>query len=182
MRRQVSGAAALFLFLALPAIAQADQGADSVTASVPARKPVHHLNPSIRIGARVQGTLISGPTLQGTVLAPFTMDSQRIALCLEPGQGCSGASDLGAATIEVADLTSLRVRGSSRNAGGYLGFLVGALIGTVATGSSSDDAQPAAIVGGAFGGLALGAFIGSRIHGWQPVFPCDHGCAAGEYP
>lgn len=167
-------------FIASPLAA--DQGTDSAATTTPPRKVVPHMNPSIRAGAQVRGTLVSGSTIQGTVLAPFTMDSQRIVVCVEPGQGCSDPGDVGVTSTELAQLSRLSVRGTSRQAGGYIGFFGGALIGLLATGSSSEDAQGLAMVGGAFAGLAVGSFVGSRVRGWQEIFPCYHGCATGEYP
>jgi hypothetical protein len=181
MRHLLTAIAGALVLLGLPSTSRADQRTDTVPAVAPSPRTLPHPNQSLRAGARVSGVLTSGSRIQGTVLTPFTMDSQRIVLCAEPGQGCSTETDLGSISVPLSELRALSVRSDHRSGGAYLGLYGGALIGGLALGGFEEGNEHIA-VGSGFLGLLIGGFIGSRIPGWQPIFPCAHGCAGGEYP
>ena len=129
-------------------------------------------------GALVQAQMHDGRVVTGRVITRLTPDSSTLVICDVADSLCTSADSPGVLRLGPREVNRLAVRGKATGIGGYGGLYLGGLIGALA---GSDES------GGTMGlgfitGLLVGSAIGSRVTGWIPVYPCVHGCAAGEYP
>jgi hypothetical protein len=114
---------------------------------------------------------VNGGEVQGTLVVPFREDDGELVIC--QAAPCSGPAAPGARTLVRLSVRSLEVWGRKGNRFALYGVFAGALAGALADGEDGG----LLLVAGVFAGGALGWLAGSGTEGWNPVFPCRHGCA-----
>jgi hypothetical protein len=164
-----------FLLIALLALAGCGAGGRLSAGPEPEARPTSRYLPE---GARVRVRLIGGGVVTGSLLSPYRPDDDWVLLCEQASAPCAGPDAPGARRVSAASLRALHVWGRQTGYYARLGFYAGALGGLAA-----DDDGGLLLVAGGFAGGALGAGIGSLMHGWTPVKPCrPHACGWQSEP
>jgi hypothetical protein len=130
-------------------------------------------------GAVVRVRLSEGGVVTGPLLSPFRPGDDRVILCEQASAPCAGPDAPGARTLAASSLRTLHVWGKQTGFYARLGFYAGALGGLAVEG---EDEAGMLLVAGGFAAGALGAGIGSLVHGWTPVIPCIHVCGWESEP
>lgn len=144
-------------------------------------------------GALVRVHLSGNEIVIGRLLVPFAFrrrllaeheSTEELVLCDRRREPCTAVDTGGVRHLATSKITRLDVRGTMGQLA-LLGFYAGSLVAMFVNGAAKKDEDgsktvAAIFVGGGSGALLVGA-IGSRIVGWNLVFPCVHMCASGEY-